>query len=64
MTQNETKLMPKNAEVFNCKICDFECSKQSNYKCNLLTRKHNMKQNETKIMPKYLIANVEKGLGI
>jgi len=52
MNQNETKLMSKNAKMFYCEICDFTCSKKSNYNCHLLTRKHNMKQNETTIMPK------------
>jgi hypothetical protein len=30
----------KNAEFFECKICDFKCSKMSNYKSHLSTRKH------------------------
>lgn len=32
--------MPKNAEIFYCKICDFKTSKQSNYNKHLLTAKH------------------------
>ncbi len=32
--------MPKNAENFYCKICDFKTSKQSNYNKHLLTAKH------------------------
>jgi hypothetical protein len=32
--------MPKNAEKYICKICDFKCSKQSNYKKHTETPKH------------------------
>ena len=38
------KKMPKNAQFFLCDVCDFECSKQSNYDAHLLTAKH---QNRT-----------------
>ena len=34
--------MPKNAEIFSCIKCNFNCSKKSNYAQHLLTRKHNM----------------------
>ncbi len=34
------KKMPKNAEIFECKLCNFKCSKQSNLNSHLLTRKH------------------------
>jgi hypothetical protein len=43
MLQNATYLMPKmpkNAEYFECNICDFKCSKKSNYNKHILTRKH------------------------
>jgi len=30
----------KNAEIFYCLICDFKCSRQSNYDKHILTRKH------------------------
>jgi len=36
----DDNLMPKNAQKFMCKNCDFICSKQSNYKKHLLTSKH------------------------
>ena len=36
---NDT-LMPKNAEHFYCKCCDFKCSKKSNWNTHILTRKH------------------------
>ena len=32
--------LPKNAEKYVCKICDFKCSKQSNYKKHTETPKH------------------------
>lgn len=38
----ELKKMPKNAGKFYCEKCDFQCSKESNYKKHLFTRKHNM----------------------
>ena len=34
------KKMPKNAICFVCELCDFKCSKQSNYDKHLLTLKH------------------------
>jgi hypothetical protein len=52
MKQSETNLMPKNAQKFYCEKCDFTCSKKSNYKNHLLTRKHKMKQFETNLVPK------------
>jgi len=30
----------KNAELFQCSACDFKCSKMSNYRAHLATRKH------------------------
>ena len=45
MLSNATNLMPKNAETFECKSCDFKCSKKSNYDKHILTLKH---QNATK----------------
>ena len=33
-------LMPKNANIKNCEICDFICSKQSEWIRHLNTRKH------------------------
>jgi hypothetical protein len=32
--------MPKNAEKYNCDICDFKCSKKSNFNTHVLTDKH------------------------
>jgi hypothetical protein len=41
----ETILDQKNAADFCCKLCDFICSKKSNFDKHLLTRKHLRKQN-------------------
>jgi uncharacterized C2H2 Zn-finger protein len=35
-----TKMPDKNAEFFECKTCDFICSKQSNYIKHMVTSKH------------------------
>ena len=43
--------MPKNANFFHCEICDFKCSKQSNYSKHLLTRKHKILTDPNKKMP-------------
>jgi len=45
------KKMPKNAKIFYCDLCDFKCSKQSNYNKHLLTRKHKILTNPNKKMP-------------
>ena len=34
------KTPPKNAIIFECKICDFICSKKSNYEMHIATSKH------------------------
>jgi len=38
--------MPKNAEIFYCEKCDFNCSKSSNWAAHLSTRKHQMVKND------------------
>jgi hypothetical protein len=48
MKQNETKSIKKMPKFFCCEICDFICSKKSNFTKHLSTHKHKMKQNETK----------------
>ena len=49
--------MPKNAEIFNCKNCDFICSKHSNYKAHLLTAKHKIRTNLNKKNAENYICN-------
>ena len=46
------KKMPKNAENFLCKECNFKCSKQSNFYKHLLTAKHKNRTTLNKKMPK------------
>ena len=35
-----TKKTPKNAKVFECKLCNFKCSKKCDFDRHLNTRKH------------------------
>ncbi len=57
--------MPENAEKFICEICDFKCSKHSNYTTHLLTAKHK-KRTKLNIFeqknadPKYVCKYCEK----
>ena len=48
----DTYLMPKNAKQFYCEMCDFECSKRSNYETHILTAKHRRITMDTNLMPK------------
>ena len=50
--------MPKNAKIFTCKFCDFECSKYSNYKKHLETKKHKLSEND-KNDKKKMLKNAE-----
>jgi hypothetical protein len=43
----ETKKMRKNASNYHCKICNFKCSKKSNWDQHCLTAKHKRKLLET-----------------
>ena len=40
MFTNKVPLVPKSAEKFSCELCDFTCSKQSNYNRHCSTQKH------------------------
>ena len=40
MLTNPTPKTPKNAKIFHCEICDFTCSKQSDFNRHCSTRKH------------------------
>ena len=46
--------MPKNAGFFLCEICDFKCSKESNYQVHLATPKH---QKFTKVYKKNTVTD-------
>ena len=53
----ETKNSPKLAKNFFCKKCDYNCSKESDYKKHLSTRKHKV---ETKLAKtRHIFVNVE-----
>ena len=41
----ETNFMPENAQKFECKKCNFVCSKESNWNQHTSTRKHKMEIN-------------------
>jgi len=43
--------MPKNADIYVCKQCDFKCCKKSNYDSHLLTAKHIRMTMDYKKMP-------------
>ena len=43
-------LMPKNADIFVCELCDFKCSKQSNLNTHKMTLKH--KKNDLGLLKK------------
>jgi hypothetical protein len=45
------KKMPKNAENFNCELCDFTCSKKSNWTNHIATQKHKRLTEANKKMP-------------
>ena len=54
-----TEKTPKNAEKYNCKKCNFKCSKLSDYNRHLLTAKHKNTTNTTNTtkiqqIPKYV----------
>ena len=44
--------MPKNAEIYECKSCNFLCTKKSNYTKHILTAKHKIRTNTNEKMPK------------
>jgi len=43
-----TNLVPKSSEKYFCEICDFNCSRKSQYDRHLMTRKHQMATNSNK----------------
>ena len=47
-----TDLTPENAHKFNCDVCNFICSKNSDYTRHLSTRKHKMMSNDDNFTPK------------
>jgi hypothetical protein len=52
----EVKIMPKNAE-FSCDLCNFVCSKKSNYETHIQTKKHIDRLNGNKTGNEEIIKN-------
>jgi hypothetical protein len=50
MVTMDNEKMPKNAEKFYCELCDFKCSKYSNFLTHNNTRKHKIAQNDNKMV--------------
>ena len=46
--QMEAKKYAKNADIFECKKCNFKCSKKSDWLRHMNTRKHNMEADGSK----------------
>ena len=49
---NPNYFTPKNADIFECKTCDFKCCKESDYTRHLLTDKHFRRMNPNSFTPK------------
>ena len=49
MKQNETRKVPKSAEIFSCIFCDYNTSRKSQFVRHLTTDKHKINTNETKM---------------
>jgi len=57
MIKNGNIKNAENAENFVCKICDFKCSKKSNWNSHISTQKHKMVINDTSavnLMPEHI----------
>ena len=52
----ENKILPKNAE-FYCLLCDFNCSKKSNFEIHNNTKKHLRRLNGTQMEPEEIKKN-------
>ena len=50
MVQNDTQITPKNAEKFNCKLCNFYGKKLSDFNRHCATVKHKLAQNGTQMV--------------
>jgi len=50
MVTMDNEKMPKNAEKYYCTLCDFRCSKYSNFTVHINTRKHKNAENGNKMI--------------
>lgn len=48
----DTFLVPKGSKKFHCELCDYTTQRNSQYNRHLLTAKHKMIQNDTKMIQK------------
>ena len=55
-----TKNTSKNIKIFECKKCDYICSKKGDWNRHLLTRKHNKTTKTTEITSNYIKCNCGK----
>jgi hypothetical protein len=44
--------MPKTANIYSCELCNFTCSKESNWKIHISTNKHNKRTNTNAALKK------------
>jgi hypothetical protein len=51
MITNDNEKTPKNAEQFTCSLCNFNCSKNSEWMRHIATRKHQKIMNDNEKMP-------------
>jgi len=49
---NPNAKMPNKCQNYFCETCDFKCSKESNYKTHIMTRKHKLLTNPNAILTK------------
>jgi hypothetical protein len=60
MITNDNEILPKNAEKFNCVLCNFKCSKQSNWDSHIITRKHKKIINDNENRAKTFVCDCGK----
>lgn len=60
MITNDNENLPINAENFNCKLCNFKCSKQSNWDSHIMTRKHKKIINDNENRAKTFVCDCGK----
>lgn len=60
MITNDNENLPINAEKFNCQLCNFKCSKQSNWYSHIITHKHKKIINDNENRAKTFVCNCGK----
>lgn len=59
-----TEKTPNNLEIFECVICDFKCSKKSDWRRHTSTRKHEKRVNGDSLAPNCIVYTCAKCLKI